>query len=78
MKRVLINARLDYVAGHLRSGHKEGIITLTDEEFEQFKANPEDFIYDNDVELDLVVDDWRVDDYGPIDKVEWIELNIAK
>ena len=34
MKKVYIYAPLDYVAGHLRYGHREGIINLTDEEFE--------------------------------------------
>ena len=73
MKKVYIYAPLDYVAGHLRYGHKEGTVNLTDEEFEQFKANPKNFIYDNDVELDLLVDDWEIDDCGEIDRVEWSE-----
>lgn len=73
MKKILIDAPLEYVAGHLRYGHLEGIVNLTDEEFEQFKANPKNFIYDNDIELDLLIDDWRVEDCGPIDRVEWSE-----
>jgi hypothetical protein len=73
MKKVYIYAPLDYVAGHLRYGHREGTVNLTDEEFEQFKTNPKNFIYDNDVELDLVIDDWKIDDYGEIDRVEWSE-----
>ena len=73
MKRIYIYAPLDYVAGHLRYGHKEGTVNLTDEEFEQFKVNPKDFIYDNDVELDLFVDDWEVEDCGEISRVEWSE-----
>lgn len=73
MKKIYIYAPLDYVAGHLRYGHREGIVNLTDEEFEQFKVNPKDFIYDNDVELDLFVDDWEIDDCGVIDRVEWSE-----
>lgn len=73
MKKVYIYAPLDYVAGHLRYGHREGTVNLTDEEFDQFKTNPKNFIYDNDVELDLVIDDWEIDDYGEIDRVEWSE-----
>lgn len=75
MKKILIDAPLEYVAGHLRYGHLEGIITITDEEFEKFKENPIDFLYDNEYtdELDLLVDDWEVDDRGPIDCVNWEE-----
>lgn len=73
MKKVYIYAPLDYVAGHLRYGHREGTVNLTDEEFEQFKANPKDFIYDNDIELDLFIDDWEVEDCSEIDRVKWSE-----
>ena len=73
MKKIYIYAPLEYVAGHLRYGHLEGTVNLTDEEFEQFKTNPKDFIYDNDIELDLLIDDWRVNDRGPIDCVNWEE-----
>lgn len=75
MKKILIDAPLEYVAGHLRYGHLEGTITITDEEFEKFKENPIDFLYDNEYtdELDLLVDDWEVDDRGPIDCVNWSE-----
>lgn len=75
MKKILIDAPLEYVAGHLRYGHLEGTITITDEEFEKFKENPIDFLYNNEYtdELDLLVDDWEVDDRGPIDYVNWSE-----
>lgn len=75
MKKILIDAPLEYIAGHLRYGHLEGTITITDEEFEKFKENPIDFLYDNEYtdELDLLVDDWEVDDRGPIDCVNWEE-----
>lgn len=77
MKKILIDAPLEYVAGHLRYGHLEGTITITDEEFEKFKENPIDFLYDNEYteELDLLVDDWEVDDRGPIDCVNWEECS---
>lgn len=34
MKKVFIDAPLSYVAGHLRYGHLEGVLEMTDEEFE--------------------------------------------
>lgn len=73
MKKVSINAPLDYIAGHLRYGHFEGILEMTDEEFEQFKKNPLDFLYEGDYidVLSLVIDDYEVDDMGPVNKVNW-------
>lgn len=75
MKKILIDAPLEYVAGYLRYGHLEGIIEIPDEEFEKFKENPIDFLYNNEYidELDLLIDDWRVNDRGPINSVEWSE-----
>lgn len=78
MKKILIDAPLEYVSGHLRYGHLEGVIEISDEEFEKFKENPIDFLYDNEYidELDLLIDDWRVEDRGPIDSVEWSECKL--
>lgn len=75
MKKILIDAPLEYVIGHLRYGHLEGVIEVPDEEFEKFKENPIDFLYDNEYidELDLLIDDWEIDDCGKIDSVEWSE-----
>lgn len=75
MKKILINAPLEYVIGHLRYGHLEGVIEVPDEEFEKFKENPINFLYDNEYidELDLLIDDWEIDDRGLIDSVEWSE-----
>ena len=33
MKKIYIYAPLDYVAGYLRYGHKEGIVNLTNEDW---------------------------------------------
>ena len=44
MKKILIDAPLEYVAGHLRYGHLEGVIEVPDEEFEKFKENPIDYV----------------------------------
>ena len=70
MKKVFINAPLEYVAGHLCSGVLDGYIKLTDEEFEEFKKNPIDFLYDNDYisELPLKITDYEIEDRGSIDK----------
>ena len=76
MKKIFIDAPLDYVAGHLRYGHLEGIVEMTDEEFERFKEDPINFFYDNEYEcnrLDLIIDDFEVDDRGPINEVNWEE-----
>lgn len=75
MKKISIRASLEYLMGHLRYGHLEGELEMTDEEFEEFKKNPIDFIYNNDYinDLDLVVDDYEVDDIGPIDRISWTE-----
>ena len=69
-------ANLDYVIGHLRYGHKEGTIKLTDDEFKEFEQNPYDFINKQDIlsEVGLVVDDYEVDDYGPIESIDWEEV----
>lgn len=48
MKKILIDAPLEYVTGHLRYGHLEGVIEISDEEFKKFKENPIDFLYDNE------------------------------
>ena len=37
MKKVFIDAPLSYVVGHLCYGHLEGVLEMTDEEFERFK-----------------------------------------
>lgn len=63
-KKYLITAPVDYVMGHLRYGHFEGVLELTDEELESIKQNP-DILRDYDVEL--FIDDWEIDGYGDID-----------
>lgn len=75
MKKVSIYAPLEYVAGHLRYGHLEGELKMTDEEFEEFKKNPLDFLYKEDYisDLDLEIDDYEVEDMGPVDRVKWTE-----
>lgn len=72
-KKVKFNIPLEYVIGHLRHGHKEGVLELTAEEFERLQKNPKEFIYEEEIlhELDLIIDDYCVDDYGGIDSIEY-------
>lgn len=71
--KVKFDISLDYVMGHLRYGHKEGILELTEEEFERLKKDPMNFIDEEDIlsNLELIIDDYRVDDYGSPEKVNY-------
>lgn len=73
MKKVFVDYPVNWIAGHLRYGHREGSIEMTDEEFEEFKQNPEKWLSDReDINLDLLVDDWEIDDYdSEIENVYW-------
>ena len=64
--KVKFNIPLDYVMGHLRYGHKEGILELTEEEFKRLKKNPMDFIEEEDIlhDLELIIDSYRIEDWG--------------
>lgn len=64
MNKVVITAPVDYVIGHLRYGHLEGEVELTDEQLELFKKDPAKAIQELDLNLELVIDDWEVDGYG--------------
>ena len=74
--KVSITADLEYVDGHLRYGHKEGTIKLTEDEFREFEKNPTEFIDKHDIlsELELFIDDYEVDSYGPIESIDWEEV----
>lgn len=75
MKKVHIYAPVEYLVGHLRYGHFEGDLELTDEEFKKFRKNPVGFINEKKYyfDLDLVVDDYDIDDRGDIESVDWNE-----
>ena len=47
--KIAIAANLEYVIGHLRYGHKEGTIKLTDDEFKEFEQNHYNFISKNNI-----------------------------
>lgn len=61
MKKFLVTQDADYVIGHLRYGHREGIIEANSaEEVKDILKNG------GTDDLDLIVDDYEVDDvdYG--------------
>ena len=64
MNKVVITAPVDYVMGHLRYGHLEGEVELTDEQLELFEKDPAKAIQELDLDLELIIDDWEVDGYG--------------
>ena len=79
-KKVKFDIPLEYVIGYLRHGHKEGILELTEEEFKKLQENPLDFIYSQNIlyDLDLVIDDYSVEDYGGILEVNYEVVDDAE
>lgn len=79
-KKVKFNISLEYVIGHLRYGHKEGILELTAEEFERLQKNPKEFIYEEEIlhDLDLIIDNYSVEDYGGIDNIKYEVIDDAE
>lgn len=79
-KKVKFDIPLEYVIGHLRYGHKEGVLELTEEEFKKLQEDPLAFIYTQDIlcDLDLIIDDYEVDDYGGILKVNYEVVDDAE
>ena len=66
----IVTAEVEYVQGHLRHGHYEA--KLTNEDFEKFK----DMSCDEQEEYirkagHFVIDDYRIDDIGPITDVNF-------
>ena len=62
MARFFVRQEADYVVGHLRQGHREGYIEADSIEEARRKVEEEGY----DEYLNLVVDDYEVDDveYG--------------
>ena len=72
-KEYLITADLEYIVGHLRCAHVEAV--LTEEEYEEFKALSDDEKADYLNEVgNLVIDDVSIEDRGPLQDIEVIEL----
>lgn len=63
MAKYFVYAPVDYVMGYLRYGHFEGEIEIPDD-----KINDEEYIISaiRD-EGELIVDDYRIEDYGDIE-----------
>ena len=62
---------VDYVQGYLRYGHFEGVIECDSvEELKKMIENEDIVDY-----LDLVIDDWSVNDYGDRGEYEWEVIN---
>ena len=78
--KVKFNIPLEYVAGYLRYGHKEGILELTEEEFKRLKKNPMDFIDEEDIlsNLELIIDSYRIEDWGSPLEVNYEVINNAE
>lgn len=78
--KVKFNIPLDYVMGHLRYGHKEGILEFTEEEFERLKKDPMNFIDEEDIlsDLELIVDDYRIEDWGTPLEINYEVINNAE
>ena len=64
--KVKFDIPLEYVFGHLRYGHKEGILELTEEEFQRLKKDSMKFLNEEDLlcDLDLIIDDYCIEDWG--------------
>lgn len=64
MAEITVTADVEYVSGHLRYGHYE--VTADSESFE--KLNDEEKIEFIRTYGEFIVDDFRIDDRGPIIK----------
>lgn len=78
--KVKFDIPLEYIMGYLRYGHKEGILELTEEEFQRLKKDPLDFIETKGIlfDLDLIIDDYRIEDYGPPLEINYEVVNDAE
>ena len=63
-----VYADLEYLMGHLRYGHIE--LQMDEEEYKEYETytdkEKEEYIMENG---DLIIDDYEVDDYGPISDI---------
>ena len=65
--RFLVRADVGYVVGHLRYGHLEGEVEAESEE--KLKEMMKDKYFSD--WLDLVVDGYRVEEYGDVGKYKY-------
>ena len=66
MSKYFISVPVDYVVGHLRYGHLEGVVELQDDEINT-KEKLKKLIRNN---CELLIDDWEIDSYGSLDMNE--------
>lgn len=70
MSKYLVYAPVDYVTGYLRYGHFEAEIEIPDD-----KLDDEEWIAEKVRRSgDLLIDDYRIDDYGEIESLELTKL----
>ena len=73
MKKYEITADVDYISGHIRYGHLA--LTLDESELKLFKAlSDEDQLDYLDSQGDLIIDEYEVDDFGQLEKMEITEI----
>ena len=70
MSKYLVYAPVDYVTGYLRYGHFEAEIEIPDD-----KLDDEEWIAETVRRSgELLIDDYRIDDYGEIESLELTKL----
>lgn len=71
--KIEICENLEYIAGHLRYGHREGIVNIPEEDFEEFKNDPINYLEENDLQYEcpIIIDDYEIDDCGSPTDIEW-------
>ena len=67
-----ITADLDYVQGHLRTGHLEGRMELTDEELNKLRKDPQ---FAKELGLRTEVDSVCIDDVGGVNSLTVFEVD---
>lgn len=82
MVKVGVKINYDFVVGHFKYGHDEGILKIPDNELNTFLENPKKYIEENDLidreKMNFIVDNYRIEQLGDIDNVEvhyWKEDN---
>lgn len=68
--KFFVTADVDWIMGYLKYGHMEGTVEVESEE--ELKALIESGSINNYV--DLIVDDYRVEDYETPDRYEWSKI----
>lgn len=68
--KFFVTANVDWVMGYLKYGHVEGIVEVESEE------ELEDLIESGSIihHVNLIVDNYRVEDYEIPDKYEWSKI----